>query len=75
MSHQETEKNSDSNESIAVTPEGNLNPAEVINDAGGETDSSEVERLPVESIGSYARIEELVSDEEKENTSASVNES
>lgn len=28
----------------------------------------EIDNLPIESIGSYARLEELLTDEEKENT-------
>jgi hypothetical protein len=37
--------------------------------ADAVAEEQEVERLPVESIGSYARLEELTKDEEAENTS------
>ncbi|MDQ3321451.1 MAG: hypothetical protein M3525_03180 [Acidobacteriota bacterium] len=45
-----------------------MNPAEVINDSAGEGDSQEIDNLPIESIGSYAGLEELLTDEEKEKT-------
>jgi hypothetical protein len=32
------------------------------------TDAGEIDNLPIESIGSYARVDELLTDEEKENT-------
>jgi hypothetical protein len=34
--------------------------------AGGLAEDAEVDNLPVESIGSYARVEELLTDEEAE---------
>jgi hypothetical protein len=37
--------------------------------ADAAAQAPEVERLPVESIGSYARLEELTKDEEAEDTS------
>jgi hypothetical protein len=33
-----------------------------------QSDSQEIDNLPIESIGSYARMEELLTDEEKEKT-------
>jgi len=33
------------------------------------SNSQEIDNLPIESIGSYAKLEELLTDEEKENTS------
>ncbi len=52
-----------------------MNPAEVINDSAAEDDSQEIDNLPIESIGSYGRLEELLTDEEKEKTSNPVVES
>lgn len=53
-------------ENVADAPDENLNPAQVINDEAQPDE--EIERLPVQSIGSYARLEELLTGEEKENT-------
>lgn len=44
-------------------------------DSGGLADDAEVDNLPVESIGSYARVDELLSDEEAENTTERGSES
>ncbi len=63
------------NENAADSSEADLNPAEVINDSVGADASSEIDNLPIESIGSYGRLEELLTDEEKENTTNPTSES
>lgn len=68
MSQEETRENAGANETAVNSSDENLNPAEKMNDAG-QIGSQEIDNLPVESIGSYARLEELLTDEEKENTS------
>lgn len=47
----------------------NMNPVEIAADLTEPDDAQEIDNLPIESIGSYARIEELLTDEESENTS------
>ncbi len=69
MSQEETKENFDPNESATNSPEENSNPAEVAIDVAEQADSQEIDNLPIESIGSYARLEELLNDEEKDNTS------
>ncbi|HEX9961806.1 MAG TPA: hypothetical protein VGB00_12785 [Pyrinomonadaceae bacterium] len=44
-------------------------------DSGGLAGDAAVDNLPVESIGSYARVEELLTDEEKEDTTRRDSES
>lgn len=68
MSQEEIEENTNPNETASGSPEENLNPGEVVNDSG-QVNSPDIDNLPIESIGSYARLEELLTDEEKENTS------
>jgi len=69
MSQEETKENFDPNESVTNSPEENSNPAEAAIDVSEQSDSQGIDNLPIESIGSYARLEELLTDEEKENTS------
>ena len=64
-----SQENNSSNESVTNSPEETSNPAEAAIDAAEQADSQEIDNLPIESIGSYARLEELLTDEEKENTS------
>ena len=68
MSQEETKENSESNENVTNSPEETSNPAEAAIDAAEQADSQEIDNLPIESIGSYARLEELLTDEKKENT-------
>jgi hypothetical protein len=68
MSQEDTEEKFSPTESAVDSPEASLNPAEAINDSAEEDNSQEIDRLPIESIGSYARLEELLTDEEKEKT-------
>ncbi len=75
MNQEEREETLSPDESIAELPEDSLNPAETINDSSAEDNSQEIDNLPIESIGSYARLEELLTDEEKEKTSNPVVES
>ncbi|HLM59828.1 MAG TPA: hypothetical protein VK308_03385 [Pyrinomonadaceae bacterium] len=56
------------NESVTNSPEETSNPAQAAIDAAEQSDSQEIDNLPIEGIGSYARLEELLTDEEKENT-------
>lgn len=69
MSQEKTEENINPTEGATVASEASLNPAEAINEASQRTDNQKIDDLPIESIGSYARIEESLSDEEAENTS------
>jgi hypothetical protein len=69
MSQEKTEENIETNENVTNSPEETSNPAEAAIDAAEQADSQEIDNLPIESIGSYARLEELLTDEEKENTS------
>jgi len=69
MSQQGTIKDSSLNENAIELTEENLKPEEVTTDSSAREDSQEIENLPIESIGSHARLEELLTDEEKENTS------
>ena len=69
MSQEETKENLSANESITNSPEENSNPAEAATDLSEQTDAQAIDNLPLESIGSYARLEELLTDEEKEKTS------
>ncbi len=69
MSQEETKKDSSPNESALDSLEENLKPEEVTTNSSTPENSQEIENLPIESIGSYARLEELLTDEEKDNTS------
>jgi len=68
MSQEEESENYSVNESGTGGDEEHLNPEEAAANAAEQTDSPEIDNLPIESIGSYARIEELPTDEESENT-------
>jgi hypothetical protein len=46
----------------------NLNQEEIEENSPEPTNLEEVDNLPLASIGSYARLEELLTDEEKEET-------
>ena len=63
MNHEQNEQN----ENITNSPEETSNPAEAATEIAEQSDS-EIENLPIESIGSYARIEELLTDEKKGET-------
>ncbi len=75
MNQEDSKEKFNPNENAADSSEADLNPAEVINDSATEDDSSEIDNLPIESIGSYARLEELLTDEEKEKTTNPTSES
>jgi hypothetical protein len=62
------EENLSANENVTNSPEETSNPAEAAIDAAEQSGSQEIDNLPIESIGSYARLEELLTDEEKEKT-------
>ena len=68
MSQEETKESFNPNERVTNSPEENSNPADVAVEVSEQADSQEIDNLPIESIGSYARLEELLTDEEKENT-------
>ena len=55
-------------EGSANLPIENLDSQETTDESSQSVDPSEIDNLPIESIGSYARLEELLTDEEKENT-------
>ena len=67
MSQEKIEQNFDSGETATDSLQENLNPEEILKDSSDETNSEEVDNLPIESIGSYGRIEPLVN-ENTENT-------
>lgn len=69
MSQEETRENTSPNENAINSSDENLNPGEVLNDSIDEKNPEEIDNLPIESIGSYARLEELLIDEESDNTS------
>lgn len=68
MSQEEIKENSSPNATASDSTLENLNPAEVINDSTSPDDSENIDNLPIESIGSYARLEELPTDEDSEKT-------
>jgi hypothetical protein len=68
MSQEDKETYSE-NESGTGAREENLSPEELAINVNEQADSQAVDNLPIESIGSYAKLEELLTDEEKENTS------
>ena len=68
MSQEDKETYSE-NESGTGAGEENLNPEELAMNVTEQADAQEIDNLPIESIGSYAKLEELLTDEEKENTS------
>lgn len=57
------------NESGTGAREEYLNPEELAANVAEQADSQEIDNLPIESIGSYAKLEELLTDEESENAS------
>lgn len=57
------------NESGTGAREENLNPEELAMNVDEQADSQKIDNLPIESIGSYGKLEELMNDEEKENAS------
>ena len=63
-----SQEHNSSNEKITNSPEETSNPAEAATDVAEQTDAQEIDNLPIESIGSYARLEELLTDKEKEKT-------
>ena len=75
MNQEENKENTNANQSVTNSPEETSNPAEAAIDAAEQADSQEIDNLPIESIGSYARLEELLTDEEKENTTSPTSES
>jgi hypothetical protein len=75
MNQEETEEKFSPNESATEKLEEGFNQAETINDSTEEGNSQDIDNLPIESIGSYARLEELLTDEEKENTTSPTSQS
>ncbi len=57
------------NESGTGALEENLNPEKLVASVTEQADLQEIDNLPIESIGSYAKLEELLTDEERGNTS------
>lgn len=68
MSQEETKENLTADESASDLPEESLEREESPAGSSEPVNSEEIDNLPIESIGSYARLEELLTDE-KENTS------
>ena len=69
MNHEDNQENYSSNTSGTGADEEHLNPEEAAVNAAEQTRSPEIENLPIDGIGSYARLEELMTEEESENTS------
>ena len=63
MNQEETGQNLNSNESATDSPQENKNPEETATDLSQLVNSEEIDNLPIESIGSYGRIEPLINDE------------
>ena len=68
MIQEENKGNLSQSENVTNSPGETSNPAEAATNVVEQADSQEIDNLPVESIGSYARLEELLTDEEKEKT-------
>lgn len=66
MSQEETIENA--NKTASDLSEESINVDESSNDSSEPVNSEEIDNLPIESIGSYARLEELLTDEEAEKT-------
>lgn len=75
MSQEETRENFNSKESDSDLSKDNLNTETTTTDSTQQENSQEIDNLPIESIGSYARLEELLTDEEAENTTNSTSQS
>jgi hypothetical protein len=69
MSQENSEENFSRNENVSDTRKENLNHEEPMSDSSDGISSEDIDNLPIESIGSYARLEELVTEEEAGNTS------
>ena len=63
MNQEETGQNLNSNESATDSPQENKSAEENATDLSQLVNSEEVDNLPIESIGSYGRIEPLINDE------------
>ncbi len=50
----------------------NLNPEEIVTDLSEQQNTQQIDNLPIEAIGSYARVEESLIDEESDDTSNST---
>ena len=72
MSQEETRENSDSKETTSDLSEDRVNSEKNATDLSVQANHQEIDNLPIESIGSYARLEELLTDEESENTTNST---
>ncbi len=68
MNQKETRKDFGLNENAIDSIEENFKPEELTTKLSASEDSQTIENLPIESIGSYARLEELLTDEDEENT-------
>lgn len=68
MNQEENKGNLSRSENVTNSPEETSNPAEAAIDAYKQANLQDIDNLPMESIGSYARLEELLTDEEKEKT-------
>ena len=68
MSQENSEENFSRNENVSDSSKENLNREETMSDSSDRINSEEIDNLPIESIGSYARLEELVTEEEAGNT-------
>lgn len=69
MIQENSEENFSRNENVSDSRKENLNQEENGKDSSDGIISEEIDNLPIGSIGSYARLEELVTEEEAGNTS------
>ena len=63
MDQEETQEKINSDENTTASPQENLNAEESATDLSELANDKEVDNLPIESIGSYGRIEPLINDE------------
>lgn len=68
MNQEETRENIVRNEGAAGAAEGNLETEKAAAGSSGQAEAGEIDNLPVESIGSYARVEELLTNEDADET-------
>jgi hypothetical protein len=69
MSQEDTKENTAPNEDVSNTSEENSNLKEAGTDSASPENAENIDNLPIESIGSYARLEQLLTEEDSEKTS------
>ena len=74
MSQEEKTENFNT-DNTSNQPEEIKNTENTAANAPAEDDSPEIDNLPIESIGSYARLDDLLTDEKAENTNNPITQS